>query len=107
MDNMNKPLTKNIRPDRAFATLFDYESMGGYQGLIKAIKELQPKEVQQCVKDAGLRGRGGAGFNTGLKWSLVPMDEEAAQTHYLVVMLMKWSRVRSRIECCWKKTRIS
>ena len=85
MDNMNKPLTKNIRPDRAFATLADYESTGGYQGLIKAIKELQPKEVQQWVKDAGLRGRGGAGFNTGLKWSLVPMDEEAAQTHYLVV----------------------
>ena len=82
---MNKPLTKNIRPDRAFATLADYESTGGYQGLIKAIKELQPKEVQQWVKDAGLRGRGGAGFNTGLKWSLVPMDQNAAQTRYLVV----------------------
>ena len=85
MGNMDKPLTKNIRPDRAFATLADYESTGGYQGLRKAITQLQPKEVQHWVKDAGLRGRGGAGFNTGLKWSLVHMDEDAAQTRYLVV----------------------
>ena len=84
METMDKPLTKNIRPDRAFATLADYESTGGYQGLRKAITELQPKEVQQRVKDAGLRGRGGAGFNAGLKWSMVPMDEEAAQTRYLI-----------------------
>jgi len=83
MEIMDKPLTKNIRPDRAFATLADYESTGGYQGLRKALAELQPKDVQQWVKDAGLRGRGGAGFGTGLKWSLVPMDD-IAQTRYLV-----------------------
>lgn len=84
MDITDKPLTKNIRPDRAFATLADYESTGGYQGLRKAIAELQPKEVQQRVKDAGLRGRGGAGFATGLKWSLVPMDADTPQTRYLI-----------------------
>jgi len=83
METLDKPLTKNIRPDRAFTTLADYESTGGYQGLRKAIAELQPKDVQQWVKDAGLRGRGGAGFGTGLKWSLVPMDD-IAQTRYLV-----------------------
>jgi len=83
METLAKPLTKNIRPDRAFATLADYESTGGYQGLRKALAELQPKDVQQWVKDAGLRGRGGAGFGTGLKWSLVPMDD-IAQTRYLV-----------------------
>jgi len=83
MDIMDKPLTKNIRPDRAFATLADYESTGGYQGLRKAISQLQPKDVQQWVKDAGLRGRGGAGFGTGLKWSLVPLDD-LSQTRYLV-----------------------
>jgi len=60
MEIMDKPLTKNIRPDRAFATLADYESTGGYQGLRKTISQLQPKDVQQWVKDAGLRGRGGA-----------------------------------------------
>jgi len=82
---MQKPLTKNIRPDRAFATFADYESTGGYQGLRKAITELQPKDVQQWVKDAGLRGRGGAGFSTGLKWSLVPMGANASPIRYLVV----------------------
>ncbi len=84
MKTMNTPLTKNIHTDRAFATLADYESTGGYQGLRKAITELQPKEVQQWVKDAGLRGRGGAGFNAGLKWSMVPMDADAAQVRYLI-----------------------
>jgi NADH-quinone oxidoreductase subunit F len=82
METLDKPLTKNIRPDRAFATLADYESTGGYQGLRKAIAELQPKDVQQWVKDAGLRGRGGAGFSAGLKWSMVPMD--SPQTRYLI-----------------------
>ncbi|MGZ8186032.1 MAG: NADH-quinone oxidoreductase subunit NuoF [Methylobacter sp.] len=89
MEKMDKPLTKNIRPDLEFATLADYESTGGYQGLRKAIMELQPKEVQQWVKDAGLRGRGGSGFSTGLKWSLVPMgdtrSESARRIHYLIV----------------------
>lgn len=82
---MDKPLTKNFRPDRAYATLADYESSGGYQGLRRAIADLQPKQVQQWVKDAGLRGRGGAGFSTGQKWSLVPMDADAPQVRYLVV----------------------
>jgi NADH-quinone oxidoreductase subunit F len=79
METIDKPLTKNIRPDRAFATLADYESSGGYQGLRKTIGELNPKQVQQWVKDAGLRGRGGAGFNTGLKWSLVPIENGQAR----------------------------
>jgi NADH-quinone oxidoreductase subunit F len=82
METFDKPLTKNIRPDRAFAPLADYESTGGYQGLRKAILELQPKDVQQWVKDAGLRGRGGAGFSAGLKWSMVPMD--SPQTRYMI-----------------------
>ena len=89
MDKMDKPITKNIQPYRAVATLADYQKTGGYQGLYKAITELQPKEVQQWVKDAGLRGRGGAGFSTGLKWSLVPREEnsdsDVPQTRYLVV----------------------
>jgi NADH-quinone oxidoreductase subunit F len=85
MEKMDKPLTKNILPYRAVATLADYRKTGGYQGLCKAITKLQPKEVQQWVKDAGLRGRGGAGFGTGLKWSLVPEDTDVSQTRYLVV----------------------
>ena len=85
METLDKPLTKNILPDRAFATLADYESTGGYQGLRQAVTQLQPKEVQQWVKDAGLRGRGGAGFNTGLKWSLVPLEEASHTKHYLII----------------------
>jgi NADH-quinone oxidoreductase subunit F len=84
MAKIDRPLTQNIRPGRAFASLADYESTGGYQGLRKVMTELQPKQVQQWVKDAGLRGRGGAGFVTGLKWSLVPMDDEALKPHYLI-----------------------
>jgi NADH-quinone oxidoreductase subunit F len=83
MENMHRPLTQNIRPDRLFATLADYESTGGYQGLRRALSELQPKDVQQWVKDSGLRGRGGAGFSTGLKWSLVPMDD-GRRPRYLI-----------------------
>ncbi|MGR8998121.1 MAG: NADH-quinone oxidoreductase subunit NuoF [Gammaproteobacteria bacterium] len=81
---MDQPLTKNIFPDRAFASLADYESTGGYQGLRKVISELQPKQVQQWVQDAGLRGRGGSGFSAGLKWSLVPMGDAAPKPHYLI-----------------------
>ncbi|MDE2149104.1 MAG: NADH-quinone oxidoreductase subunit NuoF [Gammaproteobacteria bacterium] len=50
-----------------------YEAAGGYQGLRKALKEMAPADVQQTVKNANLRGRGGAGFPTGVKWSFVPM----------------------------------
>lgn len=82
---MDRPLTKNIRPDRDFATIDDYLGTGGYEGLRIAIKELTPLDVQKTVKDAGLRGRGGAGFPTGLKWSFVPMSEDAQSSKYLVV----------------------
>jgi NADH-quinone oxidoreductase subunit F len=50
-----------------------YEDKGGYRGLRKAL-EMSPDDVIQVVKDSGLRGRGGAGFPTGMKWSFVPQD---------------------------------
>jgi len=46
----------------------DYLSYGGYGGLAKVLFEMSPDEVIEEVKDSGLRGRGGAGFLTGLKW---------------------------------------
>ncbi|MGR8936005.1 MAG: NADH-quinone oxidoreductase subunit NuoF [Gammaproteobacteria bacterium] len=82
---MDKPLTQNIRAELAFASLADYRASGGYRGLRKALRDLQPQQVQQWVKEAGLRGRGGAGFSTGLKWSFVPMGDNAPQPKYLVV----------------------
>jgi NADH-quinone oxidoreductase subunit F len=49
-----------------------YVQHGGYRALSKVLKELQPDEVGGIVKASGLRGRGGAGFPTGVKWSFIP-----------------------------------
>ncbi len=48
----------------------EYIAMDGYAALGKVLTEMTPEDVIQCVKDSGLRGRGGGGFPTGLKWSL-------------------------------------
>ena len=53
----------------------DYENIGGYQGVRKALTEMTPSEIIQTIKDSGLRGRGGAGFPTGLKWSFAAANE--------------------------------
>jgi NADH-quinone oxidoreductase subunit F len=58
-----------------------YERSGGYAGARKAVR-LAPEEISEQVKQSNLRGRGGAGFPTALKWSFVPKD---ASTVYLVV----------------------
>jgi NADH-quinone oxidoreductase subunit F len=47
---------------------------GAYEGLKKALSELTPDETIELVKSSGLRGKGGAGFATGMKWSFVPKD---------------------------------
>ncbi|MFO1462720.1 MAG: NADH-quinone oxidoreductase subunit NuoF [bacterium] len=69
---MEKVLTKNFGLKDSH-TLAVYESTGGYQGL-KKLFAMQPKDVVEEVKQSGLRGRGGAGFPTGMKWSFVPQD---------------------------------
>ena len=51
-----------------------YIRNGGYRALPKALKEYTPDELIEMVKKSGLRGRGGAGFPAGLKWSFVPKD---------------------------------
>jgi NADH dehydrogenase subunit F (EC 1.6.5.3) len=61
----------------------DYIAVGGYQGLEKA-RQMDRKALLQEVKDSGLRGRGGAGFNAGMKWSFVPQD---ARVKYVVCNL--------------------
>ena len=80
---MDRPLTKNVRPGEAPLDLAGYERAGGYQGLRRALG-LAPSAVQEIVKQSSLRGRGGAGFPTGVKWSVVPMGPEARRPKYLV-----------------------
>jgi len=55
-------------------TIEVYLRTGGYQALRKALAEMTPEEVIEEVKRSALRGRGGAGFSTGMKWSFVPRD---------------------------------
>ena len=68
-----KILLKNVGiPDSE--KLETYRARGGYRALEKALRELKPAEITDAVKKSGLRGRGGAGFLTGLKWSFVPKE---------------------------------
>lgn len=79
---MDKPLTANLDINNP-QNLTAYQSTGGYKGFQNALK-ISPSDVQQQVKDAELKGRGGAGFNTGMKWSFVPMGEDAPKHKYLI-----------------------
>jgi NADH-quinone oxidoreductase subunit F len=67
--------------DRSW-TIEAYQSVGGYDGL-KAALAMTPDAVIAAVKDSGLRGRGGAGFPTGMKWGFIPQGD--GKPHYLVV----------------------
>ncbi|MFQ5514158.1 MAG: NADH-quinone oxidoreductase subunit NuoF [Myxococcota bacterium] len=61
--------------EEAYRTLDGYQESGGFEGLRKAL-EMEPAEIIELVKASGLRGRGGAGFSTGLKWSFMPADTD-------------------------------
>ncbi|GKS64744.1 hypothetical protein YTPLAS72_20480 [Nitrospira sp.] len=81
---MERPLTQHIHPDGTTRTLREYVQDGGYRCLQQLAAGLAPKDVQQLVSEAGLRGRGGGGFPTGTKWSFVPMGPDAPKPKYIV-----------------------
>ncbi len=81
----DRPLTKNIDLARGALNLTDYEAAGGYAGARAIANGLEPSDVLERVKNSGLKGRGGAGFPTGLKWSFVPKSDDATIQRYLVV----------------------
>ena len=64
--------------------LAEYEAIGGYEALAKA-RAMTPTEVTDELIASELRGRGGAFFPTGRKWSFVPSKEQLPKPHYLVV----------------------
>lgn len=81
---MEKPLTQHIISDINVQNLESYRQVGGYSGLHKVLKGMAPGDVTNIVKASNLLGRGGAGFPTGAKWSLVPMDSVKSKPKYLV-----------------------
>jgi NADH-quinone oxidoreductase subunit F len=81
---METPLTGNIQPDRTPLDIQGYVNAGGYQAARKALSDLTPAEVIEIVKESNLKGRGGAGFPTGVKWSFVPSGPDAPRPKYLI-----------------------
>jgi NADH-quinone oxidoreductase subunit F len=80
-DTLTPVLTDNWDQERSW-TLAAYEDRGGY-GALKTALGMSQDDVITAVKDSGLRGRGGAGFPTGMKWSFIPQDNPRPK--YLVV----------------------
>lgn len=72
--SLTHPLTWRLYHHDALLTLADYEALDGFVGLKNALTK-SPKEVGEMIKTANVRGRGGAGFNAGLKWTfMTPPD---------------------------------
>ncbi|WP_344326129.1 NADH-quinone oxidoreductase subunit NuoF [Aeromicrobium halocynthiae] len=85
-DVLTPVLSENWADERAW-TLSAYRERGGYEALRTAL-DMAPDDLVTLVKDSGLRGRGGAGFPTGMKWSFIPQDPETEagrKPKYLVV----------------------
>ncbi|MCK5313603.1 MAG: hypothetical protein KAJ53_00705, partial [Anaerolineales bacterium] len=71
--------TGHINPDK----LEDYLAHGGYQALAHVLEKMTPEQVCDEIQESGLRGRGGAGFPTGLKWNFV--RQEQADRKFVIV----------------------
>jgi NADH-quinone oxidoreductase subunit F len=81
---METPLTQHIKSNSSPPDLTVYENAGGYRGMHKALREMSPSDIISQVKSSNLLGRGGAGFPTGLKWSLVPKEAPGNGLKYLI-----------------------
>ncbi len=80
-NQMRNLIGNNIKIDPK--SIDDYLAVGGYSALVKALFEETPEQVVELVKNSNLRGRGGAGFSTGIKWELA--RKSPGETKYVVV----------------------
>jgi NADH-quinone oxidoreductase subunit F len=81
---MADPLVLSGADDRDLTKLAEYEAIGGYRQLAAA-RGMEPQAVIDAVLASNLRGRGGAFFATGRKWSFIPKPDQNPNPHYLVV----------------------
>ena len=82
--NPDRPLTGAMGPGRTPPSLREYELAGGYEGARVALRSMSGAQIVDAVTASGLRGRGGAGFPTGLKWSFMPGRQAAPGPRHLV-----------------------
>jgi NADH-quinone oxidoreductase subunit F len=75
MPTYEKILFKNMEQPGYTGTLDAYQKTGGYTALQKVLQGMTPAAVIETVKKSGLRGRGGAGFPTAMKWGFIPKDQ--------------------------------
>ena len=77
------PLTWRLRNDQKTVWIKEYCKKNGYFSLKKALKTMSPEDIVHLIKESGLKGRGGAGFSTGLKWSLMSQNK-SSKVRYLL-----------------------
>lgn len=77
------PLTWRIRPDLQPVWIDEYRKKDGYAAVEKTLTSMSASDVITEVKNSGLRGRGGAGFSTGIKWGLMPTDSKFDRKYLL------------------------